>query len=124
MAKSNGFFQRGSSQYLRVALPKTHQPIDAYKSGKVVISLRTCYYREPVRLGAIKRAEILGLKAPNLKANTGSQQPTIKRARNSCYLRDVYARWKESKPRSIDAINPCMNVNSLFLTEFHITPNP
>jgi hypothetical protein len=46
MANSNGIFKRGSSHYLRVVLPKTHQLINAYKSGKVIVSLGLCSYRE------------------------------------------------------------------------------
>lgn len=108
MAKSNGIFQRGSSHYLRVVLPKTHQLINIYKSGKVIVSLGACSYREAVTLGVIKRAEILGLTTPTPKAHTEGQKVLIERARNACCLRDVYVRWKESKPRSKDAINSCM----------------
>ena len=59
MANSNGIFKRGSSHYLRVVLPKTHQLINAYKSGKIIISLGACSYREALTAGAIKRAQIL-----------------------------------------------------------------
>lgn len=121
MAKPNGIFQRGSSYYLRVVLPKTHQLINLYKSGKVVVSLGACSYREAATLGAIKRAEILGLIAPNPKAKNISQPAPIKRALDTCYLRDVYPRWKESKPRSRDAIDSCMR--ALVLFEEH-TQNP
>jgi hypothetical protein len=59
MANSNGIFKHGSSHYLRVVLPKTHQLINAYKSGKVIVSLGACSYREALTAAAIKRAQIL-----------------------------------------------------------------
>jgi hypothetical protein len=57
MANSNGLFKRGSSYYLRVVLPKTHQLINAYKSLKVIASLGACSYREGLTAAAIKRAQ-------------------------------------------------------------------
>jgi integrase len=121
MAKSNGIFQRGSSHYLRVVLPKTHQLIDIFKSGKVVISLGACSYREAVTLGSIKRAEILGQISPGLMPVLKTQKNLTKCVQNASYLRDVYERWKESKPRSNDAINSCMRALVLFEEQ---TKNP
>jgi integrase len=121
MAKSNGIFQRGSSHYLRVVLPKTHQLIDIYKSGKVVISLGACSYREAVTLGSIKRAEILGQITPSFEKVSKTQKNPTKCVQNASCLRDVYERWKESKPRSSDAINSCMRALVLFEEQ---TKNP
>jgi integrase len=121
MAKSNGIFQRGSSHYLRVVLPKTHQLIDVYKSGKVVISLGACSYREAVTLGAIKRAEILGQVTHSFEPFSKAQEMPRKRVQNASYLRDIYQRWKESKPRSRDALNACMRALVLFEEQ---TKNP
>lgn len=121
MTKSNGIFQRGSSHYLRVVLPKTHQLVNIYKSGRVIVSLGACSYREAITLGAIKRAEILGQITPSLKLSPKTQQTTTERALNAIYLRDIYARWKESKPRSSDAINSCMRALVFFEDQ---TKNP
>ncbi|QWD69655.1 site-specific integrase [Polynucleobacter sp. UB-Siik-W21] len=119
MANTNGIFQRGSSHYLRVVLPINHELQKQYKSGKIILSLGSCSYREAVTLGTIKRAEILGLIAPAQKT-TAEQAPT-KRTPTAYYLRDIYQRWKESKPRSSDAINSCMRALILFEEQ---TKNP
>ncbi|MBT8521123.1 tyrosine-type recombinase/integrase [Polynucleobacter paneuropaeus] len=119
MANSNGIFQRGSSHYLRVVLPINHELQKQYKSGKIILSLGSCSYREAVTLGTIKRAEILGLITPAQK--TTAEQTPIKRTPTAYYLRDIYQRWRESKPRSSDAINSCMR--ALVLFEEH-TKNP
>jgi len=59
MANSNGIFKRGSSHYLRVVLPKSHVLHNKYKSGKVIVSLGACKYRDALALAAIKRTQIL-----------------------------------------------------------------
>lgn len=119
MANKTGIFQRGSSYYLRVVLPINHELQKQYKSGKVVLSLGSCSYREAVRLGAIKKAEILGLITPALKAE--ATEESTKRTPTAYYLRDIFLRWKESTPRSNDSINSCMR--ALLLYEEH-TNNP
>ena len=121
MANSNGIFQRGSSHYLRVVLPINHELQKQYKSGKIVVSLGSCSYREAVTLGNIKRAEILGLITPTPKPNSEGQQVPIVRAPSTCYLRDVYLRWKETKQRSDDAVNSCMRALVLYEQQ---TKNP
>ncbi len=116
MANSNGIFKRGSSHYLRVVLPKAHQLINTYKSGKVIVSLGACSYREALTAAAIKRAQILEADKPITK----NLVPTS-RTSSAYYLRDIYDRWVKSKPRSSDAINTCMR--ALLLYEEH-TENP
>ena len=116
MANSNGIFKRGSSHYLRVVLPKTHQLINTYKSGKVIVSLGACSYREALTAGAIKRAQILEADEPIAKNSVPTSRPP-----SVYYLRDIYERWVKSKPRSSDAINTCMR--ALLLYEEH-TENP
>jgi len=116
MANSNGIFKRGSSHYLRVVLPKAHQLINTYKSGKVIVSLGACSYREALTAAAIKRAQILEADEPITK----NLVPTS-RTSSAYYLRDIYDRWVKSKPRSSDAINTCMR--ALLLYEEH-TENP
>jgi integrase len=121
MSKSNGIFQRGSSHYLRVVLPKTHPLRSSYKSGKVVISLGACSYREALTLAVIKRANIMesteSIKTQTIKSNLVSS----KRTPSAYYLRDVFERWRESKPRSSDAINACMRALLLYEEQ---TKNP
>ena len=116
MANSNGIFKRGSSHYLRVVLPKTHQLINTYKSGKVIVSLGACSYREAIRTAAIKRAQILEAHEPIAK-----NLVALSRTPSAYYLRDIYNRWVKSKPLSSDAINTCMR--ALLLYEEH-TENP
>jgi integrase len=116
MANSNGIFKRGSSHYLRVVLPKTHQLVNTYKSGKVIVSLGACSYREALTAAAIKRAQILEANEPLAK-----NLVLVGRTPSACYLRDIYDRWVKSKPLSSDAINTCMR--ALLLYEEH-TKNP
>ncbi|MBT8604891.1 site-specific integrase [Polynucleobacter paneuropaeus] len=112
MANSNGIFKRGSSHYLRVVLPLSHALRHQYKSGRVIVSLGACSYREALTAGAIKRAQILEAKDPlipiskNLAPSSGTP--------SSYYLRDIYDRWVKSKPLSNDAINTCMRALLLY----------
>lgn len=112
MANSNGIFKRGSSHYLRVVLPKTHQLVNTYKSGKVIISLGACSYREALTAGAIKRAQILEAKEPLIPATINSAPSSG--TPSAYYLRDIYDRWVKSKPLSSDAINTCMRALLLY----------
>ena len=116
MAISNGIFRRGSSYYLRVVLPKTHQLIYTYKGGKVIVSLGACSYREALSAAAIKRAQILEAKEPIAK-----KRAPLSGTPSAYYLRDIYDRWVKSKPLSHDAISTCMR--SLLLYEEQ-TNNP
>jgi len=114
MSSSNGIFQRGSSHYLRVVLPKDHPLQKFYKSGKVVVSLKACSYRDAVTAGVIQRAEILGWSESKAMPST-SRNPTLtKQIPAEYHLRDIYGSWKESKPRSSDAINTCMRALLLY----------
>jgi len=121
MSKSNGIFQRGSSHYLRVVLPKTHPLRSSYKSGKVIISLGACSYREALTLAVIKRANIMesteSIKTQTIKSNLVSSKCNP----SAYYLRDVFERWRESKPRSSDAFNACMRALLLYEEQ---TKNP
>ena len=112
MANSNGIFKRGGSHYLRVVLPKTHVLRNTYKSGKVIVSLGSCSYREALTAAAIKRAQILEAKEPttSILKNLAPTCGTL----SSYYLRDIYERWVKSKPRSNDAINTCMRALLLY----------
>ena len=114
MSSSNGIFQRGSSHYLRVVLPINHPLRNTYKSGKVVISLGACSYRGAVTSAAIKRAQILESTEPlgsHVKVSSSDQ---TMRNTFAYYLRDVYDRWKVSKPLSSDALNTCMRALVLY----------
>ena len=109
MAISNGIFRRGSSYYLRVVLPKTHQLIYTYKGGKVIVSLGACSYREALSAAAIKRAQILEAKEPIAK-----KRAPLSGTPSAYYLRNIYERWVKSKPLSSDAINTCMRALLLY----------
>ena len=112
MANSNGIFKRGSSHYLRVVLPKTHQLINTYRSGKIIVSLGACSYREALTAAAIKRAQILEAKEPLIPATRNSAPSSG--TPSAYYLRDIYDRWVKSKPLSSDAINTCMRALLLY----------
>lgn len=119
MANSNGIFKRGSSHYLRVVLPLSHTLRHQYKSGKVIISLGACSYREALTAAAIKRAQILAGKEP-LTPTTRNLAPSSGTP-SAYYLRDIYDRWVKSKPLSNDAINTCMRALLLYEEQ---TKNP
>jgi hypothetical protein len=75
MAHFVGLFERGGSYYLRVVLPQHHHLSNHYRSGKVVLSLGKCSYRDAIRIGTQTRAEVLwGGKSPSL-APTGQVEP-------------------------------------------------
>lgn len=115
MAKLTGLFQRGSIYYVRVVLPIKHPLRAIYKSGKVVTSIGELKRKEAEIIGMIKRAEILGHSS--LQTSPNSPKSNV----NHIYLRDVYRRWKEAKPRSRDSINACGRALKLY-EEF--TNNP
>ena len=119
MANSNGIFKRGSSHYLRVVLPLSHALRHQYKSGKVIVSLGACSYREALTAAAIKRAQILEAKEP-LTPTIRSLAPSSGTP-SAYYLRDIYDRWVKSKPLSNDAINTCMRALLLYEEQ---TKNP
>ena len=122
MAHLVGLFERGGSYYLRIVLPQHHQLRSHYRSGKVVLSLGNCSYREAIRIGTQKRAEVLwGVKSPSL-APIGqvepqqSQQkiPTLNGMKPPMSLRKVYELWIKSSPKSADAIASCARALKLF----------
>ena len=112
MANSNGIFKRGGSHYLRVVLPLSHVLHNNYKSGKVIISLGACSYREALTAAAIKRAQILEAKEPITPTTRNLARSSS--IPSAYYLRDIYERWVKSKPRSSDAINTCMRALLLY----------
>ena len=59
MAHLIGLFERGGSYYLRVVLPQHHHLRSHYRSGKVVLSLGKCSYRDAIKIGTQKGAEVL-----------------------------------------------------------------
>ena len=129
MAHLIGLFERGGSYYLRVVLPQHHPLRSRYRSGKVVQSLGKCSYRDAMRIGTQKRAEVLwGSKSPGL-APTGQVEPqpnqppilTLTGLKPSVSLREVYELWIKSSPKSADAVASCARALKLF--EEH-TGNP
>ncbi len=129
MAHLTGLFERQGSYYLRIVLPLNHPLKNRYKSGKIVQSLGRCTYREALRLGEKKRAEVLwGYKlvaelsldhsdelSRQLKVH--SDENTI----SSVYLRDVFDKWIKAKQRSSDTLASCSRALKLY--ENH-TGNP
>ncbi len=122
--KLTGLFRRGSSYYLRVVLPKEHPQHHLFHRGCWVKSLGPCSYKDAVRLGTLKRAEIVsGFEhrhaetarpklvgqdsvQPAKPADTSPDQPVL--------LRAAYDRWVVSKPRTDDSIAACNRALKLF----------
>lgn len=127
MARLTGLFERGGSYYLRIILPLHHPLRTQYKSGKVVRSLGRCSYKEAIRLGTLRRAEVLWdgrLHAFTTDASTDIEHQTPQTAipaAKSMFLRDVFDLWIKSSNRSEDSINGCNRALKLF--EQH-TKNP
>ena len=118
MAVLTGLFQRGSTYYLRVVLPNNHPLKSKYKNGEFVTSLGRCSRREAATLGTIKRAEVL--RGHTVATNSTPVQ-VLKSPPTGPVLRDIYTRWKASKPRSTDSLNNCLR--SVTLCE-EFTGNP
>lgn len=121
MATLTGLFQRGTAYYLCIVLPLTHPLQGKYKNGRLVASLGRCTHREAVLKGTIKRAEVLG--GQQLAAFSQHQAPpeVAQQSPSGPRLREIYARWKDSKPRSADSLNACVRSVTLY-EEF--TGNP
>ena len=121
MAVLTGLFQRGSTYYLRVVLPKNHPLKPQYKNGEYVTSLGRCSRREATTKGAIKRAEVLtgySIQAVSIQPEAPAEAIVAPRGP---VLQDVFDRWKASKPRSSDSLNTCLRSVTLY-EEF--TGNP
>ena len=121
MATLTGLFQRGTAYYLCIVLPLKHPLQGKYKNGRMVASLGRCSHREAVLKGTIKRAEVLGGQhlAPSSPHQALSALAT--QSPSGPVLREIYARWKDSKPRSADSLNTCLRSVTLY-EEF--TGNP
>ena len=114
MAGLTGLFQRGSSYYLQVVLPLNHPLQKTYKNGKFVQSLGRCSYRDAIRNGTIKRAEVLyGAVQKPLPIHQSTLQtvamPTLRHS-----LQDIHGKWKLSKARTNDTVNACLRAVRLY----------
>ena len=118
VASLTGLFQRGTVYYLCIVLPVKHPLSSTYKNGRMVSSLGRCTHREAVLKGTIRRAEVLGGFQPreSLSPPIVHQQHTT-----ALLLREIYDRWKDSKPRSSDSLNTCLRSVTMY-EEF--TGNP
>ena len=115
MANLTGLFQRGSTYYVRIVLPREHQLRSSYKNGCYVVTLGTCSYREALLKGTIKRAEILGCHT------IGTTNVPLQESLRSLTLSQVFIRWQRASPRSRDSLNACKR-SLRFYEEF--TKNP
>lgn len=127
MAHLTGLFARGGAYYLRVVLPLHHPLLDRYKSGKVVSSLGRCSHREAIRLGTIKRAEILWgesfhPKKIDISTDINRCQGATPDAAKPVLLRDVYDLWVQAGRRTADSIAACNRAVKLFEQHTHNTP--
>ena len=114
MAGLTGLFQRGSCYYLQVVLPLNHLLQKTYKNGKFVQSLGRCTYRDAIRDGTIKRAQVLyGAVQKPLPIDQSTLQTVTKPVvRHS--LQDIHGKWKPSKARSKDTVNACLRAVRLY----------
>lgn len=111
MATLTGLFQRGTAYYLCIVLPLEHPLKGKYKNGRLVASLGPCTHREAVLRGTIKRAEVLG--GHRIQATKSLPEATQQSPRGPV-LRDIYDRWKHTKPRSLDSLNACSRSIDLY----------
>jgi len=123
MAHLIGLFERGGSYYLRVVLPQHHHLRSHYRSGKVVLSLGKCSYRDAIRIGTQKRAVVLwGGKSPSL-APTGQvepqpsqhQTPALTEVKPPLSLRKV---WHWAALQQIDGDLSCGQVGLILVVDF------
>lgn len=121
MARLTGLFQRGGSYYLRIVLPHDHPLKSRYRNGRWVQTLGPCSHREAVRLGTIRRAEVLhSLEHTPALPHEHSGTPTPWRAApltsttRRIRLREVFVLWKASKVRSEDSVSACERALVLF----------
>ena len=122
MAHLIGLFERGGSYYLRVVLPQHHPLRSLYRSGKVVQSLGKCSFRDALRIGTQRRAEVLWGSLPPSLAKTGNYDPaqsqptnfTPTRVTHSVSMRRVYELWINSSPKSADTVASCARALKLF----------
>lgn len=127
MAQLTGLFERGGAYYLRVVLPLHHPLLDRYKSGKVVSSLGRCSHREALRLGTIKRAEILwGESFHPIKIDIATDVNRCKGAAPDAVqhvlLRDVFDLWVNAGRRTADSIAACNRAVKLYEQHTHNPP--
>lgn len=112
MAGLTGLFHRGSSYYMRVVLPPRHPLQTKYKNGKFVTSLGHCSYREAVKRGTIKRAEVLF--GDTLQTQPVVHQVVTQSTKHT--LRDIHGLWTTGKARSKDTICACLRAVCLYET--------
>lgn len=127
MAQLTGLFDRGGAYYLRVVLPLHHPLLDRYKSGKVVTSLGRCSHREAIRLGTIKRAEILWgesfhPKRIDILTDINRCKAATPDTAKPVLLRDVYDLWVQASRRTADSIAACNRAVKLFEQHTHNPP--
>lgn len=117
MASVTGLFRRGASYYLKVVLPLDHPARAQYRSGRQVVSLGACSFREAVGHATQRRALILYPTA--ITTDTAPAAATTGAAAGPpagmLTLRAVYRRWIKSKAtRSTDSIAACGRALNLF----------
>ena len=122
MAQLTGLFQRGGSFYIRILLPKDHPLKTLHANGRLVHTLGPCSYKAAVIRGTVKRAEILGNYAGQ---HVAPQQvlatPALPKIK-PIYLREVYGRWLNGMPRSVDTSACCERALKLFEEQTRNTP--
>jgi integrase len=114
MAGLTGLFQRGSSYYIQVVLPPHHPLQTKYKNGKFVTSLGQCSYREAVKRGTIKRAEVLFGTTQQCNPPTQPLVHPVVTLSTRHTLRDIHGLWTPAKARSNDTISACLRAVTLY----------
>lgn len=113
MAGLTGLFQRGNSYYIQVVLPAEHPLHGSYKNGKFVASLGPCSYREALRKGTIKRTQVLYGADERVQAHDPDTKMIVGLS-DRHGLRDIHAKWKSSRSRSVDAVDSCLRAVRLY----------
>ena len=120
MSQLTGLFRRGTAYYLRIVLPNGHPLKEQLKCGRFVTSLGACSYREALRRGMLKRAEVLcGVDIGQPGTTHAAQRPAPSHVTvetppsppprpDALTLRQVYQRWLASKRASKDTAAACL----------------
>ena len=114
MAKMTGLFLRGGAYYLRIALPPNHPLTAMHPRGRLVHALGPVTSREAVLKGTALRASVLSDCQYAPGATVASERRDLTTKRSITYPRDVYLRWIQSKPLTVDSITACGRAVTLF----------
>ena len=115
-----GLFLRGRAYYLRIVLPKHHPLRPRYRNGRFVCVLGRCSYLQAVRIGTLKRAEVLygfqhTQETPTLAESSEPLSAKSDQAvKKAIKLRDIFDRWAKAERRTADTLAACERALKLY----------